>query len=461
MTSQSLAGVARVDITPPGPVMQGGYGQRTVPSTGVLDRVEAKALYLAAGEEALLLVTADLISIPRGLARRVQERIGAATRLEARQVCVCASHTHSGPLPADSGGAGVDGYVQQLTDALVNVGLAARDAATPCRIGTGVGQVDLLRNRRTRWEPNEVDPRVPVLTVEDADGGGLSAVVFGVGCHPVTLGWDNLEISGDFPGAAQRRIEARLPGATALFFNSTEGNVIPATSPNLDALDPRGYHGGTYADTELVGNTIGDEVVRVVETIEAGPTLELATARRDLRLPPRNAELDLEAARRRLAAAREVVADALGSDFEARADGHLWALASSHVIDGDLSEDAMRRLMIAVCEILGLSARIERGAVLAPVEVPVQVLRINDLELLALPGEVLVEVGQEWVRRTGNPMSFVVGLANGHLRYLPLAAYFAEPEAHQRYETVTAGLEPSGVEDALDTATALLAELRG
>jgi hypothetical protein len=89
------------------------------------------------------------------------------------------------------------------------------------------------------------------------------------------------------------------------------------------------------------------------------------------------------------------------------------------------------------------------------------VLEIDDLPLLALPGEVLVEVGDEWRLRTGTERAFVVGLANGHLRYLPRAAHFAEPDADQHYETVTAGLEPNGVEYALDAATRLLAELRG
>ncbi len=80
------------------------------------------------------------------------------------------------------------------------------------------------------------------------------------------------------------------------------------------------------------------------------------------------------------------------------------------------------------------------------------VIRINDLELLTLPGEVLVEVGQEWSRRTASRNAFVVGLANAHLRYLPLAAHYAEPLSDMRYETVTAGLEPNGIERVLDAA---------
>ena len=456
------AGAARVDITPQWPVMQGGFGQRTQPSQGVLDAVLAKALFLQAGDEALLIITADLICIPKPLAQPVIEALMAQTGLAARQICLCASHTHSGPQPWDTGGApGVAQYSAFLREALIAVALAARARAVPCRVGTGAGAVDVFLNRRTRGNPNIVDPRVAVLAVQDAADGHLLAVLFGVGCHPVTLGWDNMQISGDFPGVAQRLIEGALQVDHALFFNSTEGNVIPVTSPNRNSLDPRGYQGGDYADTQFMGEAVANEVQRVVRSMLFDAHLELGSARQDLRLNPRNAEFDLESATRRLDAADAVLRDCLGDDYAARANGYLWALASQHVVAQDSTEVEMRRLMVACCEQLGLAARVAHGKALNPVQVPVQVMRINALELLALPGEVLVEVGQEWTLRTANPMAFIVGLANAHLRYLPRAAHFDEPDADVHYETITAGLEPQGVERALDAATRMLAELRG
>jgi hypothetical protein len=89
-----------------------------------------------------------------------------------------------------------------------------------------------------------------------------------------------------------------------------------------------------------------------------------------------------------------------------------------------------------------------------------QVLRIGDMELLALPGEPLVEVGMAWSARTGNPHSYVIGLANAHLRYLPLQEHFDMPDARSQYDTVTAGLEPGAVDRLLDEAAALLPLVR-
>ncbi len=460
--SGAFAGSARVDITPSWPVMQGGFGQRTGPHTGVLDRVFAKAMYLRSGAEELLLITADLIAMPSQIANPVSEAICALTGLEAHQICLCASHTHSGPLPYDGGSAmGVAQYSAFLSDALVQVGVSARRNAVPSRIGTGVGTVDVFFNRRTRGMPNHVDRRVAVLTVHDVGDDRVTGVVFGVGCHPVTLGWDNMAISGDFPGVAQRAIESALRVDNALFFNSTEGNVIPATSPNRNSLDPRGYVGGTYADTERIGGTIAAEVVRVVSMINPSAAVSLGSARSDLSVAPNNARFDLASSQARLEKATAVLEEVLGVDFEARAGGFVWALASRHVVATDLSEPDMRRLMIAVCEYLALRARVAHGKSLRDVSVPVQVIRINDLQLLALPGEVLVEVGDEWTARTGASGSFVVGLANAHHRYLPMSFHFDEADAGLHYETVTAGLDPNAMELALDTGIELLADLLG
>lgn len=461
------SGTARIDITPTWPVMQGGFGQRTTPSEGTLDPVSAKALYLDAGvpgtgPDALLLITADLIAIPHQVSVPVVDALGAATGLAPHQICICASHTHSGPLPYGAPDApGVARYNEFLVDALVQVGLAAAAHPVACEIGTGAGAVDVFFNRRTRGNPNLVDKRVAVLVVQETVGERRRTVLFGVGCHPVTLGWDNPLISGDYPGVAQRLIEEDPTVDMAMFFNSTEANVIPVTSPDRDALDPRGYCGGSPGDADTIGRAIADEVLRVIGGVATAGDVSVGSARRDIELEANNAAFDLPTAQARLAAASAVLASELGDDFEQRAGGYLWALASRHVVETDCSESDMRRVMIACCEFLGLSARVAHGRSLLPVSVPVQVVRIGDMELLALPGEPLVEVGLAWSALTGNDNSYVIGLANAHLRYLPLRQHFELPDARDQYDTVTAGLEPGAVDRLLDEAARMLPTVRG
>ena len=60
---------------------------------------------------------------------------------------------------------------------------------------------------------------------------------------------------------------------------------------------------------------------------------------------------------------------------------------------------------------------IHRGPRVMPAEV--QVMRIGDVALVALPGEPFVELGLEIKRRSPAPHTFVVGYANDWVGYLP------------------------------------------
>src|SRR6056297_52448 len=120
-------GAARLDITPAAPVMLGGFGQRTEPATDVHDPVEAVAVHVTHGAQRVLLVTADLIAVPAPVADAVTVELGRRAGLSAAQVCVSASHTHSGPVPFDPGGTapGATAYGERLVAALVDVAMAA------------------------------------------------------------------------------------------------------------------------------------------------------------------------------------------------------------------------------------------------------------------------------------------------------------------------------------------------
>lgn len=91
-------------------------------------------------------------------------------------------------------------------------------------------------------------------------------------------------------------IEREIDGARAMFVNTTEANVIPVTSPNLDALDPRGYRRGSATDAETIGRRIADEVLQVLANIVTTSQVQVGSARRVMRLQPNNAAFDLETA---------------------------------------------------------------------------------------------------------------------------------------------------------------------
>ena len=92
---QWKAGTATVVITPDEPMWMAGYAARDKPAEGTVQDLFAKALALEDREgNRLVIVTADLIGIPRDLRDVVVERVVEAYDLPSRSLLLNASHTH-------------------------------------------------------------------------------------------------------------------------------------------------------------------------------------------------------------------------------------------------------------------------------------------------------------------------------------------------------------------------------
>ncbi len=249
------AGTARAVITPRTAVWLSGYAGRRLP-TGKLHDLWAKALALedADGRRAVL-VTTDLIGFSRAayddLAAALKKRHG----LGRDQVLLTFSHTHSGPVlreslidyfPLDDAARRlIADYSRGLEATLVDtVGKALADLR-PARLATGEGSAAFAVNRRANREADvprllaagaklrgPVDHSVPVLVVRTPEGK-LRALVFGYACHNTTL--NGTLWSGDYAGFAQAALEARHPGALALFWTGcgADQNPLPRRSVEL------------------------------------------------------------------------------------------------------------------------------------------------------------------------------------------------------------------------------------
>ena len=297
-TTEWKAGVARVVITPEHPVVLLGYGNRTGPFESVAQDIWAKALVIEdrSGRRGVI-VTADLVGfqaavVTDDVCRRVCEKTG----LERSQLLFNASHTHTGPLlsldprteanPVAHSRMTADdvretiAYTRSVRDKLVRLVCEALERLEPARLAWGVGQIDFPTNRRfPRGDrivmadnpQGSTDRTVPVLRVDSLDGK-LRAVVFGCACHNTTLtGRDNV-IAGDYAGVAQQQIEARHPRAQAMFMSGCGADANPSPRGSMELAKEH-------------GNTLGNEVCRVLA--ERLPPIRgpLVTAYRDVDLP--------------------------------------------------------------------------------------------------------------------------------------------------------------------------------
>lgn len=237
-------GMARKNITPTTSMWMAGYAARTSPSEGKLHDLWAKALTLEDSEgHRALLITMDLLGIPKGFSDKLRDKIKEKFGLEKSQIILSSSHTHSGPVlsnalkyiyPMDSTEWGkVDQYTKDLGMILLRLVDESMKNMKPARIYTQNGIVRFQVNRRNNKEsallsttvlngPN--DYAVPVIKVEDLNKN-LIAIVFGYACHPTVLSIN--KFSGDYVGFAQIELEKRYPGIQAMFFQGAGADQNP------------------------------------------------------------------------------------------------------------------------------------------------------------------------------------------------------------------------------------------
>ena len=251
------AGVARLVITPQEPTWMAGYAARKAPAEGKEHDLFAKALALRSGAGGrLVVVTLDLIGVPRELGLAVARQAGEQFGLKPHELLLNASHTHCGPeLRADktrfygipaAEGEKVARYAEALPGKLVRLIGAALEDLQPARLRFAQDAAEFARNRRfptgggyvnRRYDEGPVDHQVPVLRVTDPEGK-LRAVMFGYACHNTTLSF--LRYCGDYAGFAQADVEAAHPGAVAMFVAGAGGDQNPYPRRTLELARQHG-----------------------------------------------------------------------------------------------------------------------------------------------------------------------------------------------------------------------------
>jgi hypothetical protein len=245
------AGVARVDITPEGPIRLAGYASRNKPSESVDQRLFVKALALKDGAGATtLLLTADTIGTPRWFNDELAARIARELGVPRERFLFACSHSHNTPVIAGclttmyglegQEAVDVEAYTRRFLDQSFTAASAAVRDLEPVKLSFGRGNAGFAANRR-QFGPKgvgfgvnpdgPVDHEVPVLRVDRADGT-LKTVVLGYACHCTTPG-ATYEVSGDWAGYAQAHLEQTYAGATAMVIIGAGADMNPQPRGSL------------------------------------------------------------------------------------------------------------------------------------------------------------------------------------------------------------------------------------
>ena len=466
-----LAGVARADITPPVGIASMNWGSQThigaegIDPAGML----ATALVISDGRQKFAMVDIDLGGV-EGLDDAIA-RASEATGIPAAHIRLGATHTHSAPyLAAAKGPAGADltpykgvyeRYRQVLADKVVGAIVEANSRLKPAHLsaGKGLGTININRRFRARdgappavgRNPDEfVDRELVVARIDDAAGKPL-AVLVNFQCHGTVLAFENKLITPDWIGMMRRTVEQALPGARCLFFQGAAGNQGPV----------EGFTGDLQVAHRL-GRILGHQasaLALTVDTVRREPKFEgynessAYQARQYWRVSgPRDATLNFASRRikvpRRtysadeIGAMRKLVNEAKAKAEETQRSGDSWKIYQAGA--------RLRRFS-------DLLAQFERPADPSPLPVDIQVLRIGDLAVFAMPGEPFAEIGAAVKKASPFTVTMFCGYSSGAGGdYMPIETEYR----YGGYEVQRTPYNPGAAQTVIEEAQRLFAEVR-
>ncbi|WP_226900041.1 sugar isomerase domain-containing protein [Nonomuraea phyllanthi] len=376
-------GVEPLDVVP-GEAM-GGYADRTAGVSGTLDPLEVHAVTFAGDGHRFALVVADLVCVNADVAARIR---AAVRDLGVDSCWVAATHTHASPEAgcAPGGAPTPASLAERLVLASARAVRAALADERDARLHAVRVHVPGLGDRRALPDPQAVDLPVDALVVSSGAGEVVGVVAVSP-VHPTVLPETNREVSADLTGGIRRALQGG------------DRWVVVATGAAGDISTRHTRRARDRAEIDRLGATVAEHLPLTAppqDGLERPSVVAPASAR------PRPSVLAPASARVRLDPKRpEDLAAALAEAADARDAGerHRSVLRQGRAIARDLRS---------------------RGRT-QPYEIEVEAVRLGDVTLVAVPGELFLDLGEAVRARSapdGSPV-IVLGYTNGYLGYLP------------------------------------------
>ena len=373
------AGAARAEITPGKDAFPfTAKGERSF--AGVHDPVYARALVLDDGLTRAVIVAVEVTSIPNpgALVKAIAEEAGTAES----SVLLTATHTHNVLLVSYHGGepdAAQLREMEHLQQGAIEAVRQAKAHLQPARISAGRGEAWVNVNNgeqaglKSGYDANgPSDKTLDVVRVQTMKGAILALLVT-YATHAEVMfrsaTRDNgYEVSGDLPGAVSQLLEGSLPEAPVVLFTSAaEADQLPL----FKSLQPAGRL--KAADEGAAGWALLDVQARRLADAALG-VLE--------RMPEGNSDVRIEA-----------VASSASCPGK-----RPW---------GDPATGA-------------LEAR-------PPVAIPISVIRINDIALAGVAGDVGSEIGRKFKAASPVAHSTFISMTAGSIGYIVADAAYEKP----------------------------------
>ncbi|MEZ6141019.1 MAG: neutral/alkaline non-lysosomal ceramidase N-terminal domain-containing protein [Zavarzinella sp.] len=281
-------GLAEVDVTPTisdqTPVYVAGFGMNRR-ANKVHDPIMARAIVLDDGTSKIALVSVDVVGLFHEFVLDVRKQLKGYT-----YVGVSATHNHEGPDTLGLWGSspfksGVDpAYMRILNEKIVKVIQQAEANLQParCQIGKKAAPELLTDNR----EPYIKHDDLYVLQFLGKTDKPIGLMVQW-NCHPETMASKNTELTADYVGYTVTALQKKY-GCPVVYFTGTVGGLL--TSLDVPIKNKQGVElkDGTWEKTELFGLAVADVAMKAVESAEPVTLTPLLARSKKVLVPVEN-----------------------------------------------------------------------------------------------------------------------------------------------------------------------------
>jgi neutral ceramidase len=408
-------GFKTIDITPPVGVPMGGNVREDVVSRGVHDSLFADIIVFDNGSERLVLIDLDWCEAALEEVRFLKTRIAEKAEISYSRICITMTHTHSGPdIAASFAEAGIPEITRNyIRDTAEKIAFGVKNAIGEMQdilIGVGKSSVtDLSYNRRVffkdqslhmNWEILEssgidIDnldyPEGPIdedlFVVKFCDTvGKLKAILVNFTLHAAILVMEDLLFSKDFIWALEERLKQRYGSDVLVYFsNGAEGNIN-----HIDMWNPTQKR--SWYETERIGTKLAGYVEHQVDQIEVHETDTLIVQYKSIEIPVRNiSEQEVQTAEKKWKECGGIIPSIVDGVPEEWYAGNILKLANDPHKTRELE---------------------------------LQTFKIDGMAIATLPCELFVEFGQKIKKNSPFPDTFLFGLANQSIGYVPTQRAF-------------------------------------
>ena len=317
-------GAARRCINPPMPISLAGYFNARMWDR-VLDDLEVRAVVFKQNDVYAAILHLDLVTVPLYVYEMILDEVRKAgiTKLDRKNLTVCAIHTHTGPeVRRDKPGFNPD-YLPLLVKLAAEALREALDDLHEGELVHGMTSDHRFLFNRRYWMKNgrvmtnpgklnpeivrpegEIDPEIPLLGI--AREGRLKILFCNIVNHADTIGGTG--VSADWNGFLRRQLERELgPGSMVCPLIGASGNIN-----HFDVSSDRDQT--CYAEAERIGTGYAETIRKALASLRPVADGVLKTVFGEATVKPR----EISAAE--IAEARAVVEKYAGEKFDGIAD---------------------------------------------------------------------------------------------------------------------------------------------